>query len=286
MSIFPRTFPKYITSMIQVGEATGLLEESLDSVISLMEERIHISRRVITSLIYPTIVLLAVPAAAVFLIWYVFPRMMPFITSMGGKLSWNVELMIALAEGFPIYAPKILLGIGIAAGIIVICYLLPTTRYYIDLFKLHLPLFGTVFQYALVYHFTRVLSVLLESGVPILDALRIIDESTGNHAAKRVIQEMAERVLRGDDLSAPLLKATNVFPPVVGTSVRVGEETGSIDSSLSMIADMFRDLLETQLNRLVAFVEPALILFLGALVGFVASTMVSAIISSYGRLAA
>jgi type IV pilus assembly protein PilC len=87
MSIFPRTFPKYITSMIQVGEATGLLEESLDSVISLMEERIHISRRVITSLIYPTIVLLAVPAAAVFLIWYVFPRMMPFITSMGGKLS-------------------------------------------------------------------------------------------------------------------------------------------------------------------------------------------------------
>jgi type IV pilus assembly protein PilC len=205
---------------------------------------------------------------------------------MGGKLSWNVELMIALAEGFPIYAPKILLGIGIAAGIIVICYLLPTTRYYIDLFKLHLPLFGTVFQYALVYHFTRVLSVLLESGVPILDALRIIDESTGNHAAKRVIQEMAERVLRGDDLSAPLLKATNVFPPVVGTSVRVGEETGSIDSSLSMIADMFRDLLETQLNRLVAFVEPALILFLGALVGFVASTMVSAIISSYGRLAA
>jgi len=215
MSIFPRTFPKYITSMIQVGEATGLLEESLDSVISLMEERIRISRRVITSLIYPTIVLLAVPAAAVFLIWYVFPRMMPFITSMGGKLSWNVELMIALAEGFPIYAPKILLGIGIAAGIIVICYLLPTTRYYIDLFKLHLPLFGTVFQYALVYHFTRVLSVLLESGVPILDALRIIDESTGNHAAKRVIQEMAERVLRGDDLSAPLLKATNVFPPVV-----------------------------------------------------------------------
>lgn len=285
MTRFPRVFPPFVTSMVQVGETTGIIEDSLEQVVTLWEERISISRRIINTMIYPAIVLIAVPAAAAFLIWYVIPNLTPFIKSMGGELTWNVELLIAIADGFPSAAPKILIALVLLIAATAALHLLPGPRYYLDLLKLHLPLVGPIFQDAVVVHFTRTLSMLLDSGVPVLDCIRNVKDSTRNHAAKRVLQDMEQRIMQGEEISAPLLEATSTFPPVVGTSVRVGEETGSIHTSLAMISGMFAEMLEIRMNRLVALIEPAMILILGGMVAFVASSLVCAIIAAYGRFA-
>ncbi len=285
MSLFPRTFPSLLLSMVKVGETTGLLETSLERVAALWEEKLGLFRRILSTLLYPTLVFAAALGAVAFLVGYVVPKLTPFVKSMGGKLTWNVELLLAASASFPTLAPKILAVAGLVAAVFALLHCFPGPRYYLDLTKLRLPLIGSVLTSALVVHFARTFSLLLESGVPLLDSLRITEESTSNYAAKKVLREMAERVLEGENLSAPLLNATRVFPPVVGTSVRVGEETGGVDTSLAMVARMYQELLEVRLKQLVNLIEPSLIIFLGGIVAFVASAMICAIISSYGRLA-
>ncbi len=285
MALFPRTFPSLLISMVKVGETTGLLETSLERVAALWEEKLGLFRRILSTLIYPALVFAAALGAVAFLVGYVVPKLTPFVKSMGGKLTWNVEILLAAGASFPVLAPKIFAGVALVAGLFGLLHYLPGPRYYLDLAKLRLPLIGSVFTSALVVHFARTFSLLLESGVPVLDSLRITEESASNYAAKKVLREMAERVLEGENLSAPLLNATRVFPPVVGTSVRVGEETGGVDTSLAMVARMYQELLEVRLKQLVNLIEPALIIFLGGIVAFVASAMICAIISSYGRLA-
>jgi type IV pilus assembly protein PilC len=282
---FPRIFPPVFTTILKTGEATGLLDTAMERAAGLWEEKLALRRQIVSSTAYPALILATAIGAVIFMVSYVIPRIVPFLESMGGKLPWNTRLLIALADNFPAVAPKVGIGLGIAAGVLALTHRLPAARYFLDRGKLLLPFVGPVFQYALIIQFARTLSLLINSGIPVVEALRLTGEGTGNTAAKRVIDRMIEHVLYGENLSEPLLEATNIFPPMVGNMVRVGEETGNVDSSLSMVADIYNEMLQTHLKRMAVLIEPVLILFLGGLVAFVAYALISAIIASYGRFA-
>jgi type IV pilus assembly protein PilC len=146
-------------------------------------------------------------------------------------------------------------------------------------------LLGPVFQYTIVVHFARTLALLLSSGVPVLEALKNTRETISNRAVRKVVDGMIDRVLHGENLSEPLLKAGNYFPPMVGSMVKVGEETGQVDSSLTMVANIYSKLLEERIKKLISLMEPLLILVLGGVVGFVAAALISAIMAGYAGLA-
>ncbi|MGO0122395.1 type II secretion system F family protein [Desulfothermobacter acidiphilus] len=280
-----RIFPSLATSLLRTGEASGLLDVSLERATRYWEEKLSLQRRVISGIIYPTIVFVAAIGAAIFLIAYVIPRLIPFLQEMGGDLPWNTMLLIRVGEVVPPNLPKIGLALLVFLVLILVSLRVPFLRYYLDRYKIYLPVLGEVFQYALVVHFAKTLALLLQSGVSMIESLRTTRETINNLALKRLLLQVEEAVLAGESLSTPLLQAGAFFPPMVGNMVRVGEETGGVDGALEMLAGVYQELLETKIERTLAMIEPMLIVAMGGMVAFVAAALIGAILASYGSMA-
>ncbi len=286
MERFPKTFPPMVTSVLKTGEATGLLDTTMERVAAYWEEKLALLGRIITSSVYPAIVLLVSLGVAYYMVSHVIPSIAPLLAMMGGEMPWATEVLVYIADNLSANLTK--LGIGLAALAVVMAgvYHLPAGRYFIDRHKTRLPLLGSIFQYAIVVHFARTFSLLINSGVSVLEALKATRETIGNKAVKRVIDRMIDRVLHGESLSEPLLRAGNYFPPMIGNMVKVGEETGQVDASLTMVAGIYAKLLEERINKMISLMEPLLLLVLGGMVGFIAAALVSGILASYGGMAA
>ncbi len=281
---FPKTFPAMVTSILKTGESSGLLDTAMERIATYWEERLELLRKIISSLLYPVIVLVVALAVIVFMVSYVLPQVVPLLESLGSEMPWTTKFLVSLADHASGNLDKLGLGLGGLVLMVAVFYYLPAGRYFIDRYKTRLPLLGPIFQYTVVVHFAKTLSLLVGSGVSILDALRATNDTIGNTAVRRVVDRMADRVLRGENLSDPLLKAGNYFPPMVGNMVRVGEETGSVDSSLVMVADIYAKLLQSRIDKMISLIEPILLVGLGGMVGFIAAAMIGAIVSSYGSV--
>jgi type IV pilus assembly protein PilC len=286
MARFPKTFPPMVTSALKTGETTGLLDTTMERVAAYWEEKLALLGRIIASSIYPAIVLLMSLGVVYFMVGHVIPSIAPLMAVMGGEMPWATEVLVYIADNLSANLNK--LGIGLAGLMIVMAgvYRLPASRYFIDRHKTRLPLLGSIFQYAIVVHFARTLSLLINSGVSVLEALKATRETTGNKAVKRVIDRMIDRVLHGESLSEPLLRAGNYFPPMVGSMVKVGEETGQVDASLTMVAGIYAKLLDGRINKMISLMEPLLLVVLGGVVAFIVAAIVSGILASYGGMAA
>lgn len=283
---FPKTFPPMVTSVLKTGEATGLLDTAMERVAAYWEEKLALLRRIITSSAYPAVVLLVSLGVAYYLVSHVVPSIAPLLAMMGGEMPWATEILVYIADNLSANLTKLGIGLGVLVAVMAGVYHLPAGRYFIDRHKTRLPLLGAIFQYTIVVHFAKTLALLINSGVSILEALKATRETVGNRAVRRVIDRMIDRVLHGESLSEPLLRAGNYFPPLVGNMVKVGEETGRVDSSLTMVAGIYAKLLEERINKMISLMEPLLLVVLGGMVAFIAAALVSGILASYGGLAA
>ncbi|ACV63446.1 type II secretion system protein [Desulfofarcimen acetoxidans DSM 771] len=281
---FPGTFPIMVTSILKTGETTGLLDTAMERVAKYWEERLELMRKVISSSLYPAIVLLVSLGVIIFMVSYVLPKLAPFLESMGGEMPWNTRLLIDIAGNASANLGKLGIGLGCLVVVMAVVYYLPAGRYFIDRYKTRIPLMGPIFQYTVVVHFAKTLALLVSSGVSVLEALKATRETISNTAVKKVIERMVDRVLRGENLSDPLLRAGNYFPPMVGNMVKVGEETGSVDSSLLMVADIYGKLLQAKIDKMISLMEPILIVVLGGIVGFIAAALVGAMVAGYGNV--
>ncbi|RDV82070.1 type II secretion system F family protein [Ammonifex thiophilus] len=279
-----RVFPRLVTSLVRTGEASGLLDVSLERATRYWEERLALQRRIISGIIYPALVFVAALGAAIFLIAYVIPRLLPFLQEIGGELPWNTQLLIRIGEVVPPNLPKIGLGTAGFLVFLLVALRIPFLRYYLDRYKIYLPVLGEIFQYALVVHFAKTMALLLQSGVSMIESLRATKETVGNLALQRILERIEEAVLAGESLSTPLSHATSIFPPMVGSMVRVGEETGGVDGALEMLAGVYQELLETKIERALSLIEPLLIVLMGGMVAFVAAALIGAILASYGAM--
>ena len=278
---FPRIFPPMVTNILRTGETSGLLDTAIERIVSYWEDRLALKTLIITSVMYPVIVLLVSIAIIIFMVTFVIPSMVGFLESVGGELPWTTELLVNVSEFLMVNLSKmgqglvllVLLGVGI--------YHVPAGRYAIHKYMIRLPVVGAIFQYTIIVFFAKTLSMLIESGVPIVDALKSTRDTMGNVAVKRIIDRMVDRVLYGENLSEPLLEAKRVFPPMVGNMVKVGEETGGVDSALEMVAGIYNKLLEVTVKRMISLIEPALLVLMGGMVGFIAVSLIGAILASY-----
>ncbi|MCL0052162.1 type II secretion system F family protein [Peptococcaceae bacterium] len=278
---FPKKFPRLVTSIIKTGEASGLLDEAMNQVVGYMEASAALRRQVLTAFFYPSIVLVVTIGVVFFMTGFVIPQIMPFIQMQGGQVPWNTQLLMDISGYVQENLGNIALGMLISVILLTVLYKIPFTGALIDRYKMVLPVFGSIFQCGIVAHFSKTLHLLLSSGLPIIEALRATAETISNRAVRQTLTAMSEAVLRGLNLSETMKKAGILFPPLVVTAIKVGEETGNIDRSLQMVNEMYSDLLQRKIKAMTAMIEPVLIIFLGGVVGFVVWGIIAGILAGY-----
>jgi type IV pilus assembly protein PilC len=279
---YPKVFDSRVCGMVDAGEASGTLGVMLDRVATHLEEDAAFRSQLITGAIYPSIVIVVVVVVVAFLVGFVIPKITPLLNLKAQKLPWNTQLIIDVSNWFKVYWRHFFAGVGLGGVLIWFAYRsMAGLRYWTDRLKTRIPVVGPVFYHSVVVQFTRNLSTLIGSGVSVLESLRIVQGILRNAAAQKVVETMETHILRGDNLSTPIKAAPYIFPPMVASMVAVGEETGSVDKSLAIAADIHEKILQTYITRLTAMIEPILIIVLGGIVGFVAFALISGILAMY-----
>ena len=262
----PRTFDDLYTNMVEVGEAGGILDVVLQRLAVYIEKAASLKRKVKGAMVYPASIIGVAFLVIVFMLTFVIPTFASMFANLGAELPLPTRIVIGLSNFVRNYI--LLIIAGIVGGIFALrsYYRTENGKSTIDALLLKLPIFGTLIRKVAVARFTRTLGTLVQSGVPILEGLRITASTAGNKVVERAVLQCRVSVTEGKTLAEPL-KASGVFPPMVVQMVSVGEQTGALDAMLSKIADFFDDEVDTAVATLTSLLEPMMIVFLGVVVG-------------------
>lgn len=261
-------FGDLTVQLARVGEETGNLDAVLERAADAIERRRQLMQQVMTALAYPLLVLVAAVGVAVFMVIEVIPRLEGLMKALGRKLPPTTEALIAVSawartDGGWWLAGLVVAGVGLASSM-----RLPGARLVVDRWLLSVPLLGEVLRVAGSAMFARALSILLRSGVTVLDGLRTAESLAGNRHLARVVARSRDRVLGGGTLSGGL-GGRGGFVPMLDRMVAVGEATGRMEEVLEEVARHLEGQLAVRVRRLSALVEPAIIVAVGGIVGFV-----------------
>ncbi|TAN40322.1 MAG: type II secretion system F family protein, partial [Nitrospirae bacterium] len=269
----PKVFTELYANMVAAGESGGILDTILNRLAAYMEKAMKLKKKVKGAMVYPIVVSsIAIIVIAVIMI-FVVPTFSKMFMSMGGKLPLPTQIVID-ASHFIAGLGGLLTAITIAGLGVAFVQFRKTEKgmHTTDKVFLQLPIFGMILKKVAVAKFTRTLSTLISSGVPILDGLEITAKTAGNKVIEYAVFEIRQAVSEGKTLAEPLMKS-KVFPPMVTHMIAVGESTGALDTMLSKIADFYDDEVDSAVNNLTSMMEPMLMVFLGGSVGFIVVAM-------------
>jgi type IV pilus assembly protein PilC len=267
MTKHPKIFSHLFTSMVRAGEEGGQLETVLVRLAEGLEADYKLRQKIKSAMTYPIVVAgIAVILLSAMLLFIV-PNFAGMFEGLGGELPLPTKILVSLSAQAKIIIP--VLVILFIAGTIVYKRLRRSNasfRYRADKLKLKIPVFGDLFTKVGVSRFSRTLALLLRAGVPVLQALDIVADTTGNEVLSRAALDVKEAVRSGESMSGPLANHA-VFPPMVVQMIAVGEDTGALDSMLDKVADFYDQEVESTTESLTALLEPIMIAVLGAIVG-------------------
>lgn len=274
LTAYPKVFDNLYVNMVKAGEAGGVLEVVLNRLAEFAEKAQKIKNKVKGAMIYPSVVLVAAVGITAFLLVAVIPKFQQvFNDILGGQSLPAITEFVMGASEFVQHN-----GLQIAAGVaafVVLYKMFGKTKfgaYQLDRLRLGFPVTGTLVKRTAIAQFSRTLGTLLSSGVPILQALVIVRDTTANGVVRRAIQSVYDAVKEGESMTDPLA-ASGVFPPMVVSMVQVGEETGQLPDMLTRIANTYDDEVDNAVAGLTAAIEPALIIFLAVVVGTIVIAM-------------
>lgn len=270
----PKVFNRLFVNMVKAGELGGVLEVVLARLSEFMEKAQKIKGKVIAAMFYPVAVLIVATAILMVLMVYVIPKFKEVFSNMleGGQLPAFTRLVLGISE---IIKDHIIYAVGAGVVVWVIFLLIGRTnagRRVYDRIKLKLPVFGPVVTKVAISRFTRTLGTLVSSGVPILQALTIVKETSGNVIVAGAVGAVHDSVKEGETITAPL-EASRVFPPMVISMVDVGEQTGALPEMLLKIADNYDEEVDNAVAAMTSLLEPIMIIFLAVIVGSIVIAM-------------
>lgn len=287
MARHPKVFDQLYANMVEAGETGGILDLILQRLSTFIEKIVKLKRDVVSAMIYPAaVVLLAIVAVAVIMIVVIpqFQNIFLGLLGPGEQLPLPTRIVVGISNflagwgGLIILASVIALVLGIR-----FYYKTPGGRRNIDAFILKVPILGDIFRKIAVARFSRTLSTLLSSGVPILQSLDITARTSGNVIIESAILKIRAAVERGQSFVEPL-KATEVFPHMVGQMIGIGEQTGALDAMLGKIADFYEQEVDAAIANLLTLIEPVLIGFLGVTIGSIVISMYLPLFTLIGKL--
>jgi type IV pilus assembly protein PilC len=284
----PKVFDSLYTHMVEAGETGGVLDLILQRLATLIEKVVKLKRSLLSASIYPTAVILVAIAAIAVIMVVVIPQFEQIFIGLlgpGELLPLPTRIVMGISGFLAGWG-----GLGLLLGLIGTAiatrfyYKTPKGRWQIDSLMLKLPIFGSILRKIGVARFSRILSTLLSSGVPILQSLDITAKTAGNVVIEDAVLKVRAGVERGENFVDPL-KATNVFPHMVGQMIGVGEQTGALDAMLGKIADFYEEEVDTAIADLLSMIEPILIAFLGITIGSIVISMYLPLFTLIGKLA-
>jgi len=278
LSDYPKIFPPLYVNMVKAGEVGGFLETALQRLAEYMERSQQVQDEIKSALTYPILLTFTGGASIVVLLTYVLPKFSSIFGDLGQALPTSTRILLGISAGLRSYWwLLLLLGVGLWLGFRQ--YLAtPQGRFLWDRWRLRLWVVGQLLTKREVGRFARTLGTLLKSGVPLLQALEVVQEVAGNEMVSRALKEVRVGVREGQGIAGPLGRS-GVFPTLALQMVSVGEETGRLDEMLIRVAEYYERDTFNQVKRLTSLLEPALILIMGLAVGFVVISMLSAVFS-------
>ena len=271
----PKVFSRLYVSMVRAGELGGILDEVLNRLATQLEKDDSIRRAVKSAMVYPMLIGGFAIVVLIFMVMFIIPIFASMYKQLGNyKLPMLTRIMVGLSNTVRSWR-----GLIVLAAIIFIVWglrrLKQTDRGHAawDRFKLHIPMgIGEIIRKLAVARFSRTLGTLISSGVPILQAIDITGKAAGNVVIERAMVEVQASVKEGQTITGPLQKIS-VFPPMVTQMISVGEETGSLDTMLSKVADFYEDEVNAAVKSLTSILEPILMMGVGIIVGTVVISM-------------
>jgi general secretion pathway protein F len=276
LSKHPRVFPKIYVNMVRAGEAGGVLDVVLDKLNEFLESSRELKDHIFSAMIYPVILLLTGGFSIIVLLVYVLPKFSTIFSEMHVALPLSTQIIISVSGALSSFWWALLLLVAAAWFLFRNYTRSEEGKYAWDSFKL--KMMGEVIRKVETARFSRTLGTLLKSGVPLLQGLHNAKDVVSNQVIASAIDSVSKGAKEGKGIAAPLTNAA-VFPPLALSMIKVGEETGQLDSMLLKVAATYEKSLKVSIKRFVSFVEPAMILAMGLIIGFIVVSMLMAIFS-------
>lgn len=261
-------FPKLYIAMVRAGETAGMLDAVLMRIAETLEKDLALRRKIKSAMTYPVIVFVMAILLTTFMLIFIVPVFAGMFEDLGGELPLPTKILQATSN-FLTTPLGVLCYFGIPFGLWQLFKYVRKTekgRFQLDVIKLKLPVFGTLFHKIALSRFSRNLGTLLRAGVPILQSLEITADTVNNGPIGVATKDVQDSVRQGESIAAPLTEH-EVFPPMVVQMIAVGEETGQVDLMLEKIAEFYDQEVEAMTESLTALMEPLMIAVLGGIVG-------------------
>jgi len=266
MRQFPREFDRLTCALVEAGEQGGILDAILLRLCIYKEKALGLKSKIKSAMVYPVAILVVAFVVTAILMIFVIPIFAEMFSGFGAELPGPTKITMAISEVFVEY--WYLVAFAPVALVMMIrgIYQTKRGRYQLDKLLLNLPVLGDVLRKASVARFCRTFSTLTAAGVPILESLDTVAETSGNMVIEEVILSCKESISQGQTVAAPL-ETSKVFPVMVTQMISIGEQTGSLEDMLAKIADFYEEEVDTAVNNMTALMEPMIMAFLGVVIG-------------------
>lgn len=281
----PKIFTRLYVNMVRAGEAGGVLDVTLNRLADFQEKAQKIKNKVVSAMVYPSVVIFVAISIVSFLMIVIVPKFQEIFKDLLGGQALPPLTQFVMAISNVVKSQSLFVLVALIALVVAVKLIGKTTkgRYMLDLMKLNSPVFGQLLRKVGIARFTRTLGTLIASGVPILQALNIVRETSGNAVLAKAVSQVHDAVKEGERIIQPL-EASKVFPPMVVSMVDVGEETGALPDMLMKIADVYDDEVDNAVAALTSLLEPIMIVFLAVIVGTIVIAMFLPLITVIGKL--
>ncbi len=283
LSKHPQAFSSMYHRAVAAGEQGGNLEVVLRQMADYMERGVNTQKKIKGALTYPIIVVVVAIGVVLILVTKVFPTFVNFYTQFGAHLPTVTKLLIAITNWLQVSGLYLLLGLVIAVGAIYLYSKTPAGKYRWDKTMLGLPVIGRIIQLSELSRCCRTMALLIRVGLPLPEVLAVTIHSITNTTVDENLTGVQQELIRGEGLSRPMEKR-DIFLPLMTQMVRVGEETGNLENTLTTVAESFEAEANDKTSSAVALIQPAMTIILGLVVGFVVLAMFSAMYSIYHQV--
>jgi len=280
---YPQAFPPFYSRMIEVGEQMGNIEAALRQLATYMEKREALARKLRGAMAYPTFIILLAIGVVFIMMTFTLPAIMGLFSEFEAKLPITTRMLIAVTSFTTTYRSHILAAATSVVALASLYTRTPIGRRQRDLLLLKIPVIGSINVQSNISQLCHTMSILLAAGLPMAEIMSLIVQTMGNVILRQALERVRAEMLQGHGLSQPISQE-KIFPSLLAQMVRVGEETGALDSNLETLALFYEEEADRKISALTGMMEPVLMLFVGGLVGFIAVSVIMPMYSLLGAM--
>ncbi|WP_426349776.1 type II secretion system F family protein [Alloiococcus sp. CFN-8] len=276
-------FPDLLISLIETGEVSGTLDSILERMSGHYEKEVKINNKLKNAMIYPSALMIVSITIVAALLIFVMPIFVTMFESSGVELPFLTRMLLALSNG--LRSNFLVISLVLAAVIFGIRYYLKTDEgiLFLDRAKLKVPIVRGLNEKTIASRFTRTLSTVIASGISVMQGLQIVSQVVGNKVAEEKLMKAREALIRGEGLYEPL-KNTKLFPPMLYSMIKIGEESGALDEILNKTADFYDEELDAEIANFTAALEPIMIVFMGVIIGIMIISIITPMFAMYNTM--